>query len=343
MSSPQPRTYNPAFAPALAKASTGKQKLKTIFIGTSDFAVPILESLITNGYPLLAIITAPDKPIGRKQILTPPPVKISALKYGIPVLQPEILTNFKSEILNSKPDLIVVAAYGRILPKEILEIPKYGSLNIHPSLLPKYRGPSPIQYAILNGETETGVSIILMNEKIDAGSILGRLNLRGRFNLQKLNHKELEKELSELGAKLLIETVPKWINGKIKPRPQDDSRATYTKIFTRDDGKIEWKKPAKDIERQIRALNPEPGAYTQLTTNDKQPAIKTLKIIKADVLPIKIKRQPGEVFLTEDKKLAISCGEDALILEEIQPEGKRKITGQDFLRGHQDFLGSTLI
>ncbi len=307
---------------------------KVIFIGTADFAIPILESLITNGYPLLAVITAPDKPVGRKQIITPPPIKILAEKHNIPVFQPKTISNIKNQISNIRPDLIVVTAYGQILPKEILEIPRYGCLNIHPSLLPKYRGPSPIQYTILNGDKETGVTIILMNEKIDAGSILGRLNLPRRFSLQKLNPEELEKELSELGAKLLIETIPKWINGEIKPIVQNESKATYTKILTREDGKIDWKKSAEEIERQIRVLNPEPGTFTILEN-------KIVKILKADILLTNGNKKVGEFFLTEKGGLAVACGKGTLVLEEIQPEGKRKMTGKEFLNGHPSIIGAT--
>ena len=225
------------------------QSLNIIFIGTPKFGSIVLEGLIKNDYEHVLVITAPDKPVGRKQILTPPPVKISAQKYNILVFQPEILTNSLDakrtprrvalQITNYKPDLIICAAYGQIIPKEILEIPKFGCLNIHPSLLPKYRGPSPIQTAILNGDEETGATIILMDEKLDHGKIISSSKYQVASNIY---YKELEKELAKLSIKLLIETIPKWVNGEIKPKPQDESKATYTKIIKKEDGKIDWSK-----------------------------------------------------------------------------------------------------
>jgi len=345
-----------------------RARLKIIFIGTPDFAVPILEKLIKSDYKPVLVITAPDKSVGRKQIVTPPPAKLVAEKFNIPIFQPQEIKNQISKIKNLKPDLIVVAAYGQILPKKILGIPKYGCLNIHPSLLPKYRGPSPIQYAILNGDEETGVTIILMNEKVDAGPIISTYNLQ--LTTYNYTYEELEKKLAELGAKLLIETIPKWTKGEIQPQPQDESEATYTKILKKEDGRIDWKKSAEEIERQIKAFNPEPGTYTKIQNSkcksqNENSKCKIFKIYKATVLPCKIKKRVGEAFLTEDGKLAVACGlvrrlrrpkatssaegrslgeggKDALLLEEIQPEGKRKMTAQEFLRGHQDIIGKTL-
>jgi methionyl-tRNA formyltransferase len=211
--------------------------LKIVFLGTPEFGAIILEKLIKANFKPVLVVTSPDKPVGRKQTLTPPLVKVVAQKYKIPILQPEKILNLKPQISNLQPDLIVVAAYGQILPKEILDIPKYGSLNVHPSLLPKYRGSSPIQYAILNGDKETGVTIILLDEKIDHGDILAISNFESQIS--NLTSGELSKELANFGAELLVKTIPKWMKAEIKPRPQDNSKATYTKNFKKEDGKID--------------------------------------------------------------------------------------------------------
>jgi len=275
---------------------------KIIFIGASEFAVPALEKLIKNNYTLLAVVTALDKPVGRKQEITPPPVKKAALKYKPPILQPEKISNIKSEISNLKPDLIIVAAYGQIIPKNILEIPKFGCLNLHPSLLPKYRGPSPIQTAILNGEQETGITIMKMDEKIDHGPIIAqkKIILSGKENYQ-----TLEKKLSQLTANFLIEILPQYLQNKIKPQEQKHGQATYTKILSRDDGKIDWNKSAPEIERMVRAFYPWPGVWTEFNG-------QRVKILKVKIV---------------DQKL---------ILELIQPAGKKPMTGEEFFRGHPD-------
>jgi len=279
-----------------------KENLKIIFIGTSQFAAIILDKLCQVNLKPVLVITAPDKPVGRKQIITPPPAKLTAEKYGIPISQPKVISNFQFPI--SKPDLIVVAAYGQIIPKEILKIPRYGCLNVHPSLLPKYRGPSPIQAAILNGDKETGVTIIKMTEKVDAGPIIA--NIKYQISNIKINYETLHNKLAELGTDLLIKTIPLWIKGKIKEKLQDESKASYTKILTKEDGLINWRDPIEKIERQIRAFNPWPGAYTIYRG-------KMLKILEADIV------------------------NNQLILKKVQLEGKKPMRFEDFLRGHQDF------
>lgn len=338
---------------------------RIIFFGTPEFAAIILEKMIENDLIPVAAVTAPDKPVGRKQILTPSPVKVLAEKYKIPILQPEKIRNLKLEIRNLKPDLIILAAYGQIIPKEILEIPKYDSLNIHPSLLPKYRGPSPIQTAILNGDEKTGLTIILMDEKMDHGPILAQRELeiinskskilnKSQILMTKITYLELNIILAKLGADLLIETLPKYLVGKITPIPQDQTKATFTKIIKKEDGHINWNKSAEEIERMTRAFWPWPSAYTyfkfqilnfkfQINSKFQIPKQKILKIIKADVFKIEHQKKPGTVFLTKDKKLVIACGKSALILEEAQLEGKRKMTAQEFLNGHPEIVGSILI
>ena len=314
------------------------KELKIAFLGTPEFAVPILEKLIQSRYKPIAVFCAPDKPVGRKQILTPPPIKVIAQKNNIPIYQPENVTDFKLQITSLNPDLIICAAYSLILPKEVLAVPKFGYLNIHPSLLPKYRGPSPIQYAILSGDKETGVTIIKMNEKIDAGPILKnqRLNIKNqRYTTPKLSEK-----LSEMGANLLLEILPDWITGKIKPEPQDESKATYTKIIKKEDGLINWQRSAQEIERQFRAFTPWPGAYTRIMNNKSR--IMNLKITEAAVSKDDKNKKPGEIFLTDDEKLAIRAGDGCLLLEKLQIEGGKPMTAQDFLRGHREIIGQIL-
>lgn len=278
-------------------------KLKIVFAGTPDFGATILEKLIQSEYAPALVITAPDKPVGRKQILTPPPVKVLAQKNKIAVIQPEKIRNLELEIRNLRPDLIILAAYGKILSKHILDIPRYGSLNVHPSLLPKFRGPSPIQSAILSGDKKTGVTIMLMNEKLDEGDIVSFQDypLSGSETYETLHN-----ALAETGADLLIKTMPDWISGKIKAVPQDNTKATYTKILKKEDGKIDWSKPANFIERQIRAYNPWPGTFDVYNE-------KILKILKAEVV------------------------NERLIIKQVQPEGKKPMDFNDFLLGHKDY------
>ncbi len=262
------------------------QDLKIIFIGTPEFGATILNGLIGAGYKPVLVITKPESP-----------VKIIAEKYNIPV------GHSMSNIKDLKPDLVVVAAYGQILPKKILETPKYDCLNVHPSLLPKYRGPSPIQTAILNGDSETGVSIIKMAEKVDAGEIISIIKRR-ISNVE--TYETLSLKLADLGAKLLSETIPGWVAGKIKALSQDETKATYTKILKKEDGLIDWKSPIDYIERQVRALNPWPGTYTLYNG-------RILKILRVEII------------------------NDKLIIKEVQPEGKKPMNFDDFLRGHNDF------
>ncbi|MEA3292973.1 MAG: methionyl-tRNA formyltransferase, partial [Patescibacteria group bacterium] len=304
-------------------------------------------------YIPVLVITSPDKQVGRKQCLTPSPVKIVAQKYNIPLAQPDKIKNLKLKIENLNPDLGIVSAYGQIIPNEILKIPKHGFINVHPSLLPKYRGPSPIQYAILNNENKTGATIMLMDEKIDHGPILAQRELKipnpksGIRNkpyvpINKITFEELNKKLAEMGTELLIETIPKWINNEIKPQTQDESVAIYTKILKKEDGKIDWKKPAKKIEKQIQAFSHWPKTFTCYKIDNK---IKNIKILKAKAseqnkYPLRIS---GKTFLTQDNNLAIQTGEDCLIVEKIQLEGKKEMTSMEFLRGHQNFINITLM
>lgn len=251
--------------------TSDSKEIRVVFFGTPNFAVPILKELLEHDFKPMAVITAPDKPVGRKQEIVPPPIKILARENNIPVFQPETKEELLAQTINLKPDLIILAAYGKILPKEILDMPKYGAINVHPSLLPKYRGASPIQFAILNGEEETGTTIMLMNEKVDEGPILSQEKIKIAVDE---TYESLEKKLSDISAKLLIKTLDRWIILKemsnltkdaLKPQEQDNSEASYTKILNKKDGQINWQKPAIEIERQIRAFYPWPGSFTSFT------------------------------------------------------------------------------
>jgi len=309
------------------------KKIKTILIGTPEFAKRIFRKFLKAKLPnfeVVGVVTTEDKPVGRKQELTPSPIKKWALGVKLPVLQIE-------KIKKINADLIIAAAYGQIIPKEILVLPKFGALNIHPSLLPKYRGASPIQTAILNGDKETGVTIILMDEKMDHGPILR--NSKFEIRNSKITYNELTNELADLGADLLIKTLPNWIEGKIKPQPQDHSKATFTKIIKKEDGKIDWNKSAEEIERTIGALDPWPGTFASLKLKVKS---QKLKVLKAEALKENADKKVGEVFLTDDKKLAVQTGNGILILKQVQLEGKRVMPAKDFLNGHPRIIGAIL-
>ncbi len=311
-----------------------KTKARIIFMGTPEYGAIVLDELIKGGYPPVLVITAPDKPVGRKQIITPPPVKIIAQKNRIPILQPEKIENCKSEIENLKTDLIIVASFGKIIPKEILKIPKQGCLNVHPSLLPKYRGPSPIQFTILKGDKKTGVTIIKITERVDAGPILAQkeIALSG-----KETYVELHDVLGELGGKLLMETIPKFLKEKNKPEFQEELKATSSKIIKKEDGKITWNKSAEEIDRQIRAFNPWPGTFTSWEG-------KLIKILKARVNEKKVKDNypVGKTLVAPQNELCVQAGKGFLVIEKLQLEGKKETDSEEFLRGHSNFIGTIL-
>ncbi len=308
------------------------KNIKIIFMGTPNFSVPILSGLIDN-YKVIVVVTQPDKKVGRQQILSQSPIKQIALKNKIEILQPGKLKEnqeFFNKIKELKPDLIVVAAYGFILPKQILDIPQYGVINVHASLLPKYRGASPIQAAILNGEETTGVTIMLVNEKMDQGDILSQAKADiGKDETFLILHDKL----SILGAHLLINTLPQYLNGEIEPKKQDDTKATYCPIISKADGKIDWLKSADEIERQVRAFNPWPGTWT--FWNNKK--LKIHKVSKLKTEPAKA----GKVFEI-DNGLAVACGQNSLKIEELQLEGKKIMTDKEFLNGYKYIIGSIL-
>lgn len=319
-----------------------KNKIKTIFIGTPDFAVPSLRALIKDGdFDIIAAITQPDKKVGRKQILTPPPVKIEALKHNIPVAQPPKIINYQLQISELNPDIIIVIAYAQIIPESILKIPKYGIINIHGSLLPKYRGASCVQAAILNGDEKTGITIMKMDKTLDTGPILTQTEI-GITPDDTTG--SLYAKLSELGAEILAPALKKYIAEEIKPQAQNNAQASYVGLLKKQDGKIDWKKTAEEIEKFMRAMSPWPCAYAKI--KNKKSKIKniflTLKIIEAENEPLKInKYKIGELFLYENK-LAVQCGTDALIIKKLQLEGKKEMAAEEFLRGNKNLIGETL-
>ncbi|MCX6812929.1 MAG: methionyl-tRNA formyltransferase [Candidatus Azambacteria bacterium] len=305
--------------------------MKYIFFGTPEFAAIVLEKLINTGYVPEAVICNPNEPVGRKQILTSPPTKILAGKYGINILQPEILANCKLQITNYKPDLAIIAAFGKIIPKTILDIPKHGFINVHGSLLPRYRGASPIQSAILNGDKETGITIMKVDEEMDHGPIISNVKIQISNDD---TYDSLSQKLAILGAELLIKIIPDYVSGKIKPIGQDHSKATYTRVIKKEGGKIDWSKSAKEIERMTRAFYPWPTAWA-IWNN------KILKIIEANIADGN-NHKIGKIFLINKKELAVKCGDGNLIIKKLQLEGGKILSAKEFLNGHKDFIGSIL-
>lgn len=301
--------------------------MNIVFFGTSEFGIPILEKLIASEMKPSLVVTTPDMPAGRRLQITVPPIKGAAKSNGIPVFQPERLDDSAVSKIG-KADLFIVGAYGKILPKSLLDIPEKGTINVHPSLLPKYRGPSPVQSFLLDGANETGVTIMLMDEEIDHGPILAKeaYSIKGHPT-----QKELKEILAGIGADLLVSTIVKWQKGEIEPQPQAHSEATHTRIFKKEDGKIDWNASAQHIERQVRAFSPWPGAFT---SNGKR-----IKILKAEVL--QEKGEAGKTFKTRKGKLGVYAKTDALVIEQLQTEGGKPMNSKEFLLGNKDIIGIT--
>ncbi len=303
--------------------------MRIIFMGTPEFAIPSLRILIEHSYEIAAVVTTPDKPRGRGQHVSFTPIKEFALQHQLPILQPDSLRDqkFINEIHALNSDLIVIVAF-RILPKEIFTIPKYGSFNLHASLLPKYRGAAPINWAIINGETETGVTTFFLQEKVDTGSII----LQARVEIDSdENAGELYKKLSDAGADIVVQTVRLIELGKAQPRMQDDSLATPAPKIFKDDCRIEWNKPARQIHNFIRGLSPYPSSWTVHSG-------KIIKIHRSNILESSI-NLPGEVILRTNNALHIGTSEGAISILEIQQEGKKKLGVEEFLRGYSIEVG----
>ena len=276
------------------------KNLNFAFFGTSELSVTVLDILIKNGYVPDLVITVPDKPQGRKMIMTPPPVKVFAQSHDLKIAQPDSLLTY-----NLQPttyNLFVVASYGKIIPKSILDIPKFGALNVHPSLLPKFRGPSPIQSFILSGEKKTGVTIILMDEQVDHGPILAKQELE----FSKINAKELEEKLAELGGEILVDVIPKWINSEIKPQEQDHNQATFTKKINKEDGFVDLEKDNPElIYRKFLAFQPWPGIYYFAQKNNQK-----IRVIITDM----------------------ELKDGLLLIKKVKPESKNEMEYEKFMK-----------
>jgi methionyl-tRNA formyltransferase len=300
--------------------------MRIVFMGTPDFSVPVLQRLISDGYEIAAVVTQPDRPKGRKKVLTPPPVKVEAEKHGLDVLQPEKIRNPKQleEVLAYQPDVVITAAFGQILPKALLEAPKYGCINVHASLLPEYRGGAPIHHAIIDGKRKTGVTIMYMAEELDAGDILTQtaVAIEEDDNVGTLHDK-----LSQAGAELLSDTLPKLIAGKINPVAQDDAKATFAPNIQREDEKIDWTAGGTAIYNRIRGLNPWPGAYTYYNG-------QILKIWSAEKTVSAKKSLPGTVIDVRDDAFLVQSGDHiAVRVTQLQPAGKKRMKASQFLKG----------
>ncbi|MFJ8244033.1 methionyl-tRNA formyltransferase [Peribacillus asahii] len=304
---------------------------KIIFMGTPDFSVPVLKRIMDEGYEVIAVVTQPDRPVGRKKVLTPPPVKVEAEKYGIPVYQPEKIRNEAdlAEILALKPDLVVTAAFGQILPNELLEAPKFGCINVHASLLPELRGGAPIHYSILQGKEKTGITIMYMTEKLDAGDILTQAEV---VIEEEDNVGTLHDKLSQVGSDLLAETLPKLINGELTPIKQDEAKATFASNIKRSDEKIDWTRTGQEIYNHVRGLNPWPVAYTLFEGS-------VLKVWQAKKLPGMKESTPGTIIDVREEGVVVATGnETAILITELQPSGKKKMLAKDYLRGAGAFI-----
>ncbi len=313
-------------------------KLRTIFMGTSEFANTILIALIENKYNLIGVYTQPDKKVGRKQTLEKTAVKITTEKYNIPVFSPSKLDEEEiAKLKEQAPDLLIVAAYGKILPESILKLPGFGAINIHASLLPNYRGPSPIQNALLNGEKKTGITLMLMDKGIDTGEIIKQQELAIGNNETVI---ELSQRLSALSIKLILESIPLWIERKIKSTPQDEKKATLCQLIERSDGKIIWSDSAQSIYNRYRAFFAWPGIFTYWEKDGSILRIKLNKITFSNANATE-KKHLGEVFQMEEK-IAIQTGDGLIFPQEIQKESKNNLNIKEFINGNVDFIGSIL-
>lgn len=307
------------------------KSLDIVFMGTPEFCVPILESLIEN-YNVVGVVTQPDKEVGRHKELKPSPIKECAIKNGILVIQPEKIRKDYEEVLKRKPDLIVTCAYGQIIPKEILDYPKYGCINIHSSLLPKYRGGAPMQRAIMNGDTKTGITIMYMDEHMDTGNII---SMREVPILETDNFEDVHDKLSLCGKELLLETLPSIIDGTNESIKQNDEEATYAPIISREDEKIDFNKSAKEIYNHIRALSPFPGAYATLDG-------KIVKIYNAYVKnEFYTEKENGEIGKVYKDGVGVSCSDYEIVITDVKFEGKKRMLMRDYFNGNDkdQFIG----
>lgn len=311
--------------------------LRIIFMGTPELAGVSLQALLrVPEFQVVAVVTQPDQPKGRGLKLQPSPVKEIALRENLPVLQPARARDgqFLQQLRELRPDLIAVAAYGQILPTSILELPRFGCLNVHTSLLPRYRGASPIQRAVLNGDPESGVTIMKMDAGMDTGDILTQEKTP---ILPEDNSQTLHDRLAQIGAALLARTIPEYVAGKIPPRPQPVEGVSHAAKIKKSDGQIDWSQPARTVWNQVRGLTPWPGAFTFLP-GQSQPVL--LKIWQTEV--VLQSGPPGEILLADKTGIVVGCGEESLRVLAVQREGGRRLTAQEFLSGHPLNAGQRL-
>jgi methionyl-tRNA formyltransferase len=309
--------------------------LKILFMGSPEMAVPSLKALLESEDQVIGVVSQPDKPAGRGMSLVSPPVAVLAKEKKIPLLQPGTIKNnadFLKSLSELSPDVIVIVAYGKILPKEILDLPPKRCINVHFSLLPQYRGAAPVQWALINDESETGVTTFYLVEKVDAGPILRqkRVLIEPEDNAEILGHR-----LAVAGAGLLMETLEALKSNDLEPTPQNERLATFAPPLKKEDGRIDWTRKAKTVLSQIRGMTPWPGAYTTLNG-------KMLKIHSTELIAGKKSGTPGEVIQIGPLGIEVACSQGALLLREIQLEGKRKMEVSEFLRGHPIEVGQKL-
>jgi methionyl-tRNA formyltransferase len=305
--------------------------MKLIIAATTEFGIPTFDNL-KNRHEIVLVITQPDRPVGRKQIITASPVKTWALSNNFKLIQPEKILDAQTAITGASADLMLVAAYGQLIPLTILNTPKLGSVNIHGSLLPKYRGASPIQAAILNGETETGITLIRMDEKMDHGPIL----FAAKTPIQPdETFTSLYQRLAELSAQTAPAALEDYAAGNLHPTPQDDSRATFCGLLKKEHGRLHWTDSARLVHQKVLALNPEPGTWTTLDD-------KSVKILKTQLLTDNKIELAGKLY-RHGSDLAVKCADSSLKILELQPEGKRPMTGSEFLNGLQNLTGKMFI
>jgi methionyl-tRNA formyltransferase len=296
--------------------------IRIVFMGSPEFSIPSLKALVIK-FEVIGVVTKPDRPAGRGRIFQPPPIKELAQDFDLPIIQPQRASTPEvvEQLEEWNPDVIVVAAYGQILKKIVLELPDFGCVNVHASLLPRWRGAAPINAAILHGDNESGITIMKMDEGLDTGPILSQRSMKIKPTD---TAGTLSSRLAELGSEQLIETLPRYISGEISPQPQDSSMATYAPMLKKEDGKLDFTQPAVDLARKVRAFSPWPGAYTQWRGN-------VLKIHQAH--PVTgISGTPGRNTLHENLP-AIFTSNGALVLDEVQPGGKKRMPGKVFLHG----------
>jgi len=305
---------------------------RIVFMGSPEFALPTLQVLIER-YDVVGVYTQPDRPAGRGQSLTPPPVKRFAQARGLPIFQPRTLRDptVQAQLAALKPEVIVVAAYGLLLPKSVLDLPPHGCINVHASLLPKYRGAAPIPAAILNGESETGITLMRLDEGLDTGPTLAQARLPIAPDD---TTGSLTTRLAELGARLVAETLPRWLAGEITPQLQDENQATFAPRLNKPDGRLDWSRPAIELDRRVRAFSPWPGTFTTWKG-------KLLRVLSVQITEHTSQGAAGAV-VQDGQDIGVVTGDGVLRLVVVQLEGKRAMSAVDFVRGQPSFIGSVL-